>query len=654
MKNYKLKKSSLLSLATVLMISTSACDSGISFNATRGDSSNIPSISANLTQTQAGSSVRIPNITLVPQALRDASDIRVAFDNSKTTYPVTKNSDGSLSFPLSTSVKIDSNGNFNAIFIVDNEKSYLTTLKTGPILKLGNPGIIVTPSTGSVIKGEKVKLAANIPSDAKNKYIFSWFYVSAAGQVPISGTSDSIEWTPPSIGNYVIGITMLDASTGATSSYTSPTPIVFVTDANNIISTSSSTVLRGKETTLTANLPSVDPTKFEFTWSAGVSPQGPFTTISGNTQSVSWTPTNSGSYYIKLDALNKDTQQTSTYTTTDPLVFVTENENIIATDPSSGNIVRGSSVKLTANTPVDAGDGAYSWSYASSLQSPFVAIPGSSKTVEWTPAQAGSYYVKADVVDKTTNKVSTFISPKAIVFVSEANNVFKTDVASVTRGNFVNITADVPGAADKQFQYNWSYSASGQPGTFQAMTNIKTSINSNTIRWRPSQKGSFYVKVDAVNLGNQSVVSFTSTSPIVFVNETTPLFTTDPASGKILQDSDITITANLASTTGSTLAWSYGPSQAGPWIAIGGTSINKIVWDQKARAQVVNPTTGLVTSPAQQSKPAGTFYVKLDITDYDSTDRLPSTFISDTPLIFIESQSQSSNFNNSSSFGQGK
>ena len=44
-------------------------------------------------------------------------------------------------------------------------------------------------------------------------------------------------------------------------------------------------------------------------------------------------------------------------------------------------------------------------------------------------------------------------------------------------------------------------------------------IMSNVIKWRPPNEGSFFLKVDAVNVDSQSVVSFTSPTPIVFINK---------------------------------------------------------------------------------------------------------------------------------------
>lgn len=650
MKKYT--KTTLKTLLISLVLATSACDSNLAFNATRADNNNIPAIAANLTVTQAGSTIRIPNINSIPEDIRNANDIKVAFDNSKSTTPVSKNSDGSFTFPASTNLRVNSEGNFNVIFLVDGQRSYLVTIKTGPILKLKTPGILVNPNTGTVIRGEKVRLAANIDAANKADFIFNWYYGSSASGpfASISGTSDTVEFTPPSIGNSYVKLDMIERSTGATSTYVSPVAIIFVTDANNIVSASSSTLLRGRQTTLTANLPNTDPEKFDFTWSYGQSAQGPFLPISGTTKSVNWTPNSSGSFYIKVEALNKETQQISTYNTTDPVVFVTENEGIITTDPALGNIVRGSSIKINANIPTNESS-TYSWSYAASVQGPWQSIPGSAKSIEWTPNTTGSFFIKADVIDSQSNNVSTFISPKAIVFVNEATNILRTEpvLANIQRGKFVNIFADIPGSAGKNLQYNWSSSTSGAPGTYQPLRNIKAELNKNTVRWRPDTEGSFYIKVDTVNVTNQTVSSFSSTTPIVFVNESTPLFKTNPASGKILPNTNIEIEANLDYSPSSTFAWSYGPSTQGPWATIGGSNIPKITWDKQDTKETVDPRTGIYY-PAQQGKPAGTYYVKVDVRD-DSSDASTSSFVSKTPIIFVERGEN--NFNNGSSFGQG-
>ena len=619
------KKIPQLALISLLTFS-SACDSNISFNATRADSKDIPSIIANLTPTQTGASIiRIPNLSSVPEDIRNGTDIEVVFDNSKAVIPVTKNSDGSLSFPTTTSVRIDSEGKFNVIFIVDNKKSYLVTIKTGPVLKLKNPGVLVTPATGTIIKGQKIQLKANTPDGFQGKLIFNWYYGSSASGpfFSISGTGESVEWTPSVVGNYFVKLEMIDPASGSTSNFISPISQVFVTDAKNIINVSpaSGTILRGKKTTLTANIPNISNSNYEFNWSYGVSAQGPFLPISGNTSSVSWTPSSSGSFFIKLDALNKESNETATYNTTEPLVFVTENEDIIKTEPSSGSIVRGNSLKLNANVPVTSENSTYSWSYGATANGPWLVIPGAAKTIDWTPPTAGTYFVKTDVTDNQTNNVSTFISPKALVFVNEANNIFSTNpiLANIKRGRFVNVTANIPGAANKPFQYNWSYSTTPQ-GPFLPLNNVSGDIKSNTIKWRPASEGSFYVKVDAVNIESQSVVSFTSPNPIVFVNEITPLFTTNPEIARITKDFSVDIMVDLEASN-STFAWSYGPSTVGPWFSLGGTTTNKITWDKK-------------------TKPTGTYYVKVDI--QDSNEKSLTSYVSRSPIIFVDESSTSS------------
>lgn len=623
------KKKTYLSMVVVATLLLSGCDSNLTFTATRNDYNKTLTLQANLTATASGTSiVKIANLKAVPDEIKKAETIEVLFDNTENPIPVTKNQDGTLSFPTISTTKIDSDGNVKVFFVVDKKKSFMTILKTGPVLKLENPGVLVTPNTGTVIRGEKVYLKANAPEGSNNKFIFNWFYGSSSSGpfLPISGTSDSVDWTPSSVGNYFIKLDTLDRETGASSSYVSPVSVVFVTDAKNIIglNPNSGTVLRGKQISLSANLPNIDQTKFDFTWSYSSSPQGGYVPISGNTQTVNWTTNNSGSFYIKVDVLNKETNQTSTYSTNEPIVFVTENENIIKTEPLSGNITRGSSVKLDANVPISGENNKFSWSYASSAQGPWLSVPGSSKTVDWTPSLAGSYYVKIDVSNNDTNTVSTFISPKPIVFVTEASDIFSVTPlgGSIKRGNYVDLFASIPGSTGKSYQYNWSYSTSlSLP--FQPMGNLSGDIQKSTIKWRPATEGSFFVKVDAVNLENKSVVSFTSTNPLVFVNEITPLFKVDGKSFVRAQSEQaIEIEADVP-VLQSTLAWSYGTSSVGPWTAIGGSSTNKITWK------------------VSQPRKTGSYYIKMDL--IDNTDGSISSFVSRAPIVFIDSDTASTN-----------
>lgn len=626
MKKNKFTKKLIFTLAISTMVTIASCDSNLSFTSTRADNDKLPSVIANLTSGVSGSTVRISNIASLGDDIKQASSIKVAMDNGKTTYPVVRNSDGSLSFNVPANIKINSNGDFNALFILDDQKSYLATIKTGSQVKLQSPGIILSKPTGAVIKGEKLKMTANIPDEAKGKFVFNWYYSSNPSSgvyVPISGTSQTVDWTPNASGSYFIKIDMLDKLTGFVSSYTTPVSTVFVTDAKDIfsITPSSGTVLRGKQANFSVNIPNLDPTKYTFSWSVSQSAQGPFSIISGDSQSTDWNTTTSGNYFIKVDVFNKETNENSSYTSSEPILFVTESENIITTTPAQGNIVRGDVLKLSSNATTDQ-NSTYSWFYSSSAQGPWLSIAGAGKDVNWNPPSAGSFFIRTDVSDGTTKNVSTFISPKAVAFVTEASNVFRTNpvIANIKRGSYVSVSADIPGAAGKNYQYNWSISSSVN-GSFQAIFNASGNSKSNTIKWRPANEGTYYMKVDAINIENQQIVSFTSPNPVVFVNELTPLFKTSPDIARITKDQSVDITADIENPVNTVFAWSYGVSSQGPWTSIGGTSSPKVTWDKKAKA-------------------SGTYFIKLDISD--PLDRSITTFVSRSPIIFVDADTTTS------------
>lgn len=626
MKKTKLTKTLIFTFAISTMVTIAGCDSDLSFTSTRGDNDKLPSIIANLTSGVSGSTARISNMASLNDDIKKASSIKIVMDNGRTTYPVIRNSDGSLSFNVPANIKINSNGDFNALLILDDQKSYLATIKTGSQVKLQSPGLILSKPTGAIIKGEKLKITANIPDDAKGKFIFNWSYSSnpASGvYLPISGTGQTVDWTPNASGSYFIKVDMLDKLTGSLSTYTTPVSTIFVTDAKDIFSImpSSGTVLRGKQANFSVNIPNLDPTKYTFSWAVSQSAQGPFSTISGESQSTDWNTTTSGNYFIKVDVFNKETNENSSYTSSEPLLFVTESENIITTTPAQGNIVRGDVLKLTSNSTTDE-NSTYSWFYSTTSQGPWLSIAGAGKDVNWNPPLAGSFFIRTDVSDGTTKNVSTFISPKAVAFVTEASNVFKTKplIANVKRGSYVSVTAEVPGSAGKNYQYNWSISSSAN-GPFQAIFNASGDSKTNTIKWRPANEGTYYIKVDAINIENQQVVSFTSPNPVVFVNELTPLFKTSPDMARITKDQSVDIVADLENPINTVFAWSYAISSQGPWTSIGGTSSPKVTWDKKPKAP-------------------GTYFIKVDISD--PLDRSITSFISRSPIIFVDADTNAS------------
>jgi hypothetical protein len=145
-------------------------------------------------------------------------------------------------------------------------------------------------------------------------------------------------------------------------------------------------VTRGLEVSLKANT-DADPARYQFTWSAGPSAQGPWQPIPGEGKDVKWRPASSGNYFIKVDAVDRTTQQTYATVTSQALVFVTEAQGVVTTEPSSGTVERGATVKLAFNRPAAlTGENlGYAWSASQSPQGPWQTISGDGPNVDFLP-----------------------------------------------------------------------------------------------------------------------------------------------------------------------------------------------------------------------------------------------------------------------------
>lgn len=711
-------KRQIVYLFLLIIVFLIGCDSDTSFLSIRNNNSTLK-IRANLINTQTGTQIiQITDTSKLSEQILKTNDLSVVVSSNKTTIPVSKGSDGSYSFPLPQGTKIDTDGTLRVIFIIDKIKSEFAILHTGPLVSLGNPPIITDPNPARIIKGAKVKLKANIDSDKASRFTFNWSYKTSSQSpaIPISGTTTNVEWTPLQVGSYFIQLDTVDKESGLSSTYVSPTSIVFVLESDSIVQTdpSPATILEGDEVKLTATLPSLTGKNITYTWSYSQSSMGPFLPIDGNKETISWKPLSVGTYYIRIEAHNNDTNKSTTYTSSEPIVFVTssddliktlpesgaifrgekvklianiknksdnlrynwsyslskmgpfspisgtsdivewipdnlgsyfiqvrvfnditkesktytsnkslvtvsENDNLIQTNPNPGNIFKGETIQLIANIPYsDEKNLNYTWSYSSSsMGAPFIPINGSGKKVNWTPIQAGSYFIKVDVTDNEKKTNYSFISSKALVFVSESNNIIRTEPnpGFINLGDSVTISVNIPNTQNKSYKYSWSYSSSSVGPFFPISSTDQKVDTSSSTTWLPTNEGSYYVKVDVVDTQTGTLLSFTSPTAIVIVNEFTPFFETTPSPAIVKKDALIRLKARFNQQGSFIFSWSFGVSTSGPWTAIGSSNTTELTWSK-------------LPSP-------GSYYIKFDVINL--VNNRMTSFISKTPLVFIKS-----------------
>lgn len=674
-------------------------------------------VRANLTSGATGRNMQLNQTDLLSADLQQAQSLQVVLDNSHTPYPVTRHSDGTLSFALPAAIQPDSNGKLQILLIGDNRYSQQLTLDTGALLKLKTPAIAVLPAQ-QVTRGSQVTLKANLQeSVSATAFDLNWFTgpTVAGPWNPLSGTGPEVNLETPQPVSLFVRLDMIEKTSRVTSSYISPVPLVSIKDSDTIALTqpASGAISQGDSVGLTANIAELG--EAVFAWAFAPSPQGPFTPLAQQGKQVTWEPPQAGSFYLRIQANNDS--KTTTYVSSKPLVSVAEADHIVKTVPASGSVVRGEKVQLTAQLPGTVPAGlAYNWSYSNSRLGPFVpisgsaavlewkpnqtgefymrlqtfdvatktsrtyttskavvsvkdsddifelipfpanvvkgqavqvglrnrsaanvnwsysatasgpffSIPGQGARVNWTPAQSGSFYLRAEVGQADGGFVS-FTSATALVVVTESINVIQVQPSIVSLGQQVQLQARLPvanGSDQSIYRYTWAAGPSAN-GPWSPLDTFESALTADVFKWVPTQTGTYFLKVDATQAQNQSILSFITPNPVVFVNENVAFFNTSPSPANITTSSAVVLSSSFALREHPYFyAWSYGTTPVGPFVAIGGSREAQITWQ--------NPGT------------SGDFYIKMDAIATD-TNRSVS-FVSKTPLVFVGTSNPRSPF----------
>lgn len=699
-----------------------SCDSPTALTAVQDQSQPIP-VWVNVESSQdprQASTVIITNPNQLPAELRNADEIEVVYDASKTSFPVEKQADGTWSFTLATSRFLDSTGNLTVLLVGDQRKSYTVQLRAGNPFELAQQPIQVEPSN-TVTQGTRVLLRLQPQNDIDlSQFAFTWEAApSSAGPfTAISGSGAEVEWVPPQNGSYYLRISTTDIANGSVSTYLSPTPEVYVQAPDEIARVSASNLVTGEEVQLSVNLPeyagredlpnfqwfyatspqspfqpiaergaeisweppaagayflriqasengrlssytsskpqvlvaSADdsivtqplsgsvvrgeqvglsalfpslPENASFTWLYSFSPQGPFTPIAETGRQIEWIPPLTGDFFIRVRSFNPETGQSRSYTSSQSLVSVRDSNNSFVVTPSSGSITRGKTVRLQLK---DAPSENINWSFGSEPQGAFENIPAAGSDIRWTPTSAGRFYIRASVT-RNDGSISNFSSADPLVLVSEPAQAIRASRGNLELGQFVRLSNNTT-ERGPAFRYSWSYSSSAQ-GPFTPMTTLESSTQA-TVTWYPPAAGAYFIKTEVSNSDAQTTLSFTSSEPLVRVNEGQPFFSTSPASGRIQPNDALTLRSRFDNGGRSfNYGWAYSSSNVGPFTPIGGSSATEILWDD-------------------DNKPTGTYFIRFQATA-PGTERI-IRFVSQTPLVFVsENESGSNEFGKSQS-----
>lgn len=242
------------------------------------------------------------------------------------------------------------------------------------------------------------------------------------------------------------------------------------------------------------------------TWNFATSQQGPWVVIAGSGREVTWTPPQSGNYYVR--AVFADEPYTVTSTT--PLVKVGDSDSLFQV--SGASLTQGQSTRLTFGlTVADA-----TWSYGPSAQGPWSAISQKGNTVRWFPP-VGSHHLKVDT--QRDGKIETYVSSEPRVIASENQKLITANNQTIgeakNNGQSIYLKLNVPELTG-DLKLLWSVSTSSSLGWSTLPYTNSENIGKSDFEWEVTQpQGTYFVRVD-VQEGN-SIHTFVSPRAVVVV-----------------------------------------------------------------------------------------------------------------------------------------
>jgi len=354
---------------------------------------------------------------------------------------------------------------------------------------------ITTSKSSPQIKGTKILVGMNASKNFKSCELI---IRNSAGEEVLKSvnTSSSIEWSPNEADLYTLIATYkdLDGNVARDSlEYIITDTIPAEGDLKvKVKSTLSSPQLINTTIIFTPEIVygECDNKKITLTNSSG-------DVIKESNSSITWTPTEAGTYKITATASNSKGK-----TSTDTMTFIiTEVPQIpklvagnISTDVSSPQNVN---KEITINVgTASGGTGTYSYEIIVKNSSGTEQKLSDSTSAKWTPTEAGTYTIKSTVTDSEGNKASS----------TEVSYVINSELKA-------NLVFDKESPQKVNTSITLTPSASGGTGsctykiTIINPSNGTEEINvSNSATWTPTEAGTYTIKLTVTDSGGNTVV----------------------------------------------------------------------------------------------------------------------------------------------------
>lgn len=546
----------------LVALAVTSCNSNVHFlgspvNPPLADAS---AIRATMTNVAEGLEVTIADPSLLPPAVRAASYLQVAFGTTLVTVARRPNGAYSFVIPPGVSLSRDVNGVLTVVFVMDRKGSQIVKLATGSPLVFGKPAIVTVPGSGVIARGQDTTLQANTDAST-DQYDFTWSVsTSAYGPwQPIPGDGKVVKWTPLLAGNYYVTVSATERSTHRVYTTTSPEAVVFVTDTEDVVTTEPQTgsIVRGSSITLKFNPPSgLDTAEASYSWSAGPSAQGPWTSIPGARSTLQWTPTAAAEYFVRVDVSSPGLAGVNSFVSPLPAVYVYESQPLITA--SATTVERGVPTLLTLNVP-GVGPGPFNWYFAILTGGPLIWVPAGTggAAFPFVPTDVGNYVFRVDL-PQPDGSIKTFVSPEPTLSVVETVPIVTAYPMSAPLGASVLLTTHVPSPGAPLSWYYLCRDAVAPNAGLGAPTWVALDGIGPTVPFSPPTPGLYTFRVD-VPQPDGTVKVFINTQPALTVTSVAPVIL---ASKQVIERGDaILINLTAAVPAGVPISWFITTSQ---------------------------------------------------------------------------------------------
>lgn len=294
-----------------------------------------------------------------------------------------------------------------------------------------------------------------------------------------------------------------------------------------------------------------DEQDYEFTWAAAPSAEGPWQALPAAGKRVTWTPQAPGSYFLRVEAIDRARRVSYASQTSTRALHVVEPDAFFTIGPASGAIARGATVDLAFALPDGEGrDAPHTWYAGLSAQGPWTLLSGQGATNTWLPTLPGSYHLRVDLGGKSGG--DTFISTRPLVRVLDGAPIISASRHTADRGDRVDLKLAVPASG----MINWQSQRVGGPWT-------PIPGNGETVKFFPDQPGAYHFKADLTQ-PDGTVRSLTTTDPILNVADTPGFLTTHPFPAIARPGESVSLIVNARGITDGTFTyvWYVSPNPA--------------------------------------------------------------------------------------------